>query len=162
MKLRLKKTKSSNDDHLLIGISSVSKDFSIAHFLNKHFQTSFIKQADIPFYNTKGLIGYFKFHSFYDPDLRIEYHLFANKNDKSIVFPKHRHFEYFILFAHSSFSIPIEDILKELWTISIIDAAIKIPLNTIKNLNDILEDIEMHLLEVNTKLHKKKAPHWLW
>ena len=162
MKLRLKKTKSSNKDHLLIGISSVSEDFMLAHFLNKHFQTSFIKQKDIPFYNTKGLLGHFHFHSFYNPDLRVEYYLFSNKNNNSVVFPKYRHFEYFILFAHSTFSIPIEAILKELWTISVINAAIKIPIETIKNLDDVLEDIEIHLLEINSKQNKKKAPHWLW
>lgn len=162
MKLRLKKSKPADTEHLLIGISSAYEDFRLSYFLNKQFQTSFIKQPNIPFYNAKGLIGHFNFHTFYNQDLRIEYYLFSNKNLQSSVIPKYRHFEYFVLFKHSSFSIPVDDILKELWEISIVNAAIKIPINTIKNLNDILEDIELHLIEVNAKQNKKEAPQWLW
>ena len=162
MKLRLKKTKSTHSDHLLIGISSAYEDFRLSYFLNKRFQTSFIKLPDVPFYNAKGLIGHFNFHSFYNPDLRIEYYLFSNKTKQAVVIPKYRHFEYFVLFKHSSFSVPVEDLLKDLWGIPIVNAAIKIPLENIKTLDNILEDIELHLIDVNAKLNKKEAPQWLW
>lgn len=162
MKIRLQSGKPTTEEYLMTGISSSWKDYQVSYHLNNNFQMCFIKQPDIPFYNRKGEIGKFSFFHFFDEDLRMDYYLFANKNEQTYALPTYRHFEFFILFKLSSYSIPIEDILKELRQIPGISAALQIPLQTIKNLPEILEDIELHLLQVSNKSPKKEASNWMW
>ena len=146
----------------MIGISTAWKDYHLSYFLNKHFQTLLSKQTDIPFYNKKGLVGSFAFYHYYNDDLRMDYYLFANKHKQAFAIPNHRHFEYFILFKLSSYLIPIQGILKEMRQIPGISAALQIPIHTIKNLPEILEDIELHLLDVSSRQQRKSNVQWLW
>jgi hypothetical protein len=162
MKIRLQLSKPTNEEYLLIGISSSLKDYELSYYLNKNFQIFFIKKPDIPFYNKKGLIDHFAFFHHYSEDLRMDYYLFANKSNSAFAIPKYKHFEYFILFKLSYFSIPIEDILKELRQINGINAAIQIPLEKFKDLQTILDDIEMHLLETSSTKQQKDQQQWLW
>ena len=162
MKIRLQLSQPCTEDHLMIGISSSLTDYEISYFLNKHFHTHFKKQPDITFYNKKGAIGSFPFYHFYSEDLRIDYYLFANKAKQSTAITHYKSFEFFILFRLSSYSIPINAILKEIRQISKIQAALQIPISTLKNLPEILEDIELHLLDVRSQYKKKEDNHWLW
>ena len=43
-----------------------------------------------------------------------------------------------------------------------LNAALEIPLITIKNLGDILEDIELHLLENSSPKTHSNRKAWLW
>ncbi len=162
MKIRLQLSQPTNEEYLMIGISTLWQDYHLLYYLNKHFQTLFTKQPDIVFYSKKGSIGNFTFYHYYDDDLRMDYYLFANKNEENLAIPNHKHFEYFILFKLSSYLVPIQDILKELRRLSGISAALQIPLQTLKTLPEILEDIELHLLEISSDQKKKKALQWLW
>lgn len=162
MKIRLQKSQPTNEEYLMIGVSSSLKDYQLSYYLNKHFQTLFHKLADIPFYDKKGFMGDFAFFHYYDEDLRMDYFLFANKCNSTIAIPKYRHFEFFILFRLSSFLIPIKDILHEMRKIHGISAALQIPLEKFKNLNDLLEDIELHLLKISPKQQNTINEQWLW
>lgn len=162
MKIRLQQSQPTNEEYLMIGISCSLSDYQLSYYFNKHFQTCFQKLPDIPFYGKKGLIGHFAFFHYYDDDLRMDYYLFANKSATAYAIPNYRHFEFFILFKLSSFLIPIEDILKEMRQISYISAALQIPLANFKTLDELLEDLELHLLDISSQQQKKEAKHWLW
>lgn len=162
MKIRLQQSQPTDEEYLMIGISSSLWDYQISFHLNKHFQTNFKKMADIPFYNKNGLIGQFAFYHFFDDDLRMDYYLFANKAVNTLAVAAYPHFEFFVLFKLSSFSIPVEDILKELRSISQVNAALQIPLSRLKNLEELLEDLELHLLEISSRKKKLEACQWLW
>jgi len=162
MKIRLQLSEPTNEEYLMIGISSSLKDYELSYYLNKCFQTLFLKKPDIPFYDKKGLIGYFAFYHYYSEDLRIDYYLFSNKSKSNFAVSKYRHFEYFILFRLSHFSLSIEDILRELRQIKRVNAAIQIPVDKFKDLQDILEDIELHLLNISSSRQRKEDSSWLW
>lgn len=161
MKIRLQKSQPTDDEYLMIGISTSMPDYQLSFHLNKQFHTSFKKFPDIPLYNKTGLIGHFAFYYFHEEDLRVDYYLFGNKNQHKIAVKDYKHFEFFILFKLSSFLIPIQDILKEVRQIPQIVAALQIPLEKFKILEDLLEDIELHLLECNSRT-QKDAMQWLW
>jgi len=162
MKIRLQLSQPCTEEHLMIGISSSMTDYQLSYFLNKSFQTQFKKQPDITFYNKKGAIGSFPFYHFYGEDLRMDYYFFGNKANETIAIPNYKSFEFFILFRLSSYSIPVDEILKEMRQISKIQAALQIPLSTLKNLPEILEDIELHLLDISSTQKKRELSHWLW
>mgnify|MGYP001036228643 CR=1 FL=1 len=162
MKIRLQQSQPTDEEYLLIGISSSLKDYQLSYHLNKHFQTGFKKMPDIPFYNKNGEIGQFAFYHYFDEDLRMDYFLFANKSANAFAVSAYPHFEFFVLFKLSSFLIPLEAILKELRSVSHVAAALQIPLSGLKNLEELLEDIELHLLGISTQKKKQEACQWLW
>jgi len=162
MKIRLQQSQSADEEYLMIGISSSLRDYQLSFHINKHFQIDLKKRADIPFYNKNGLQGRFAFYHCFDEDLRLDYYLFANKSNNAYAVSAYPHFEFFILFKLSSYMLPIGDMLKELRSISNVVAALQIPLSGLKNFKDLLEDVEMHLLEMSSRNKKKEACQWLW
>ena len=162
MKIRLQLTQPTDEEYLMIGLSSSLKDYQLSYYLNKHFQTFFKKMPDIPFYNKNGEIGKFAFYHFYDEDLRMDYYLFANKSSKNSAVSAYPHFEFFVLFKLSSYQIPVNDILKEMRRVPFINAALQIPLQKLKNLDELLEDLELHLLSISSAKKKLEARQWLW
>ncbi len=162
MKIRLQLSQPTDEEHLMIGVSSSLKDYQLSYYLNKHFQTYFKKMPDIPFYNKNGEIGKFAFYHFYDEDLRMDYYLFANKSSKTTAVGAYPHFEFFVLFKLSSYQVHVNDILKEMRRIPYINAALQIPLQKLKNLEELLEDLELHLLSIKSAKKKCEARQWLW
>lgn len=162
MKIRLQQSQPTDEEYLMIGISSSLKDYHLSFHLNKHFQTGFKKMPDIPFYNKNGEIGRFPFYHYFDEDLRMDYYLFANKSANALAVQAYPHFEFFVLFKLSSFLIPVDSILRELRGISSVVAALQIPLSGLKNLEELLEDLELHLLDISSQKKKLEACQWLW
>ena len=162
MKIRLQTSQPTDEEYLMIGLSSSLKDYQLSYYLNKHFQTFFKKMPDIPFYDKHGEIGQFAFYHFYDEDLRMDYYLFANKSSKAMAVSAHPHFEFFVLFKLSSYQIPVNEILKEMRMLPHINAALQIPLQKLKNLDELLEDLELHLLSISSAQKKCEARQWLW
>lgn len=161
MKIRLQLSQTATEEYLMIGISSSLADYHLSHLINKQFQVGFKRRPDIPFYSKTGLIGHFPFYTFYDEDLRLDYYLFGNKNLGKIAIKDHKHFEYFILIQLSSYSIPVNDILSEMRSLKGLNAALSIPLPQLKSFEEILEDIELHLIEIKSKT-QADAMAWLW
>jgi len=162
MKIRLQQSQPTSEEYLMIGVSSALKDYQLSHFFNRRFSTQFIKQTDIPFYGKQGLKGRFAFYYYYDEDLRMDFYLFSNYSKNTYSIATYKHFEYFVLFKLSSFLLPVNEILKEMRTISGVNAALQIPLKTIKTLDEILEDIELHLLDIQSKNKNHNHQQWLW
>lgn len=162
MKTRLRTTKPREEEYLMIGLSSALKDYQLSYYLNKHFQTVFKKMPDIPFYDKNGEIGQFAFYHFYDEDLRLDYYLFANKSSKSTAVAAYPHFEFFVLFKLSSYQIPVEEVLKEMRRVPNTNAALQIPLEKLKIFDELLEDLELHLLTISSAQKKLEARQWLW
>ena len=162
MKIRLLSTQTSTEEYELIGLSTSLRDYQLCHYLNKQFQTQFVKCPDIPLYGLKGQLGPFTFYHYFDDDLRMDYFLFANKAGADVAISNYKHFEYFILFKLSFSLFPTQEILKELRSIAQIQAAIKVPVQGIKNFDNILEDLELHLLEISGNTQKKEPSQWLW
>jgi hypothetical protein len=161
MKIRLQLSQPTKEEYLMIGISSSLADYHLSHLLNKQFQLGFMRRPDIPFYSKTGLIGHFPFYSFQDEDLRMDYYIIGNKNLGRIAIKDYKHFEFFILIQLSSYSIAINDILVEMRKLRGLNAALTIPTQQLKSFNEILEDIELHLMEINSKT-QKDAMTWLW
>lgn len=161
MKIRLQLRQPTTEEYLMIGISSSLADYHLSHLINKQFQVSFKRRPDIPFYSKTGIIGYFAFYTFYDEDLRMDYYIIGNKYKGKIAIKDHKHFEYFILMRLSTYSIAVNDLLSEMRKMRGLNAALTIPTQQLKSFDEILEDIELHLMEINSKT-QKDAMTWLW
>lgn len=161
MKIRLQLSQPTTEEYLMIGISSSLADYHLSYLINKQFQIGFERKPDIPFYNKAGMIGHFPFYLFYDEDLRMNYYMIGNRYQGKTAIKDYKHFEFFILIELSSYSIPINDILKELRSTRGISAALSIPIEQLKSFEEILEDIELHLMEIKSKT-QASAMAWLW
>jgi hypothetical protein len=161
MKLRLQPGKSTSEEYHIVGISSSLADYQLSHILNKQLSIDLRRLSDIPLYNKTGLIGRFPFYSFFEENLKLSHFLLGNKYNNKIAIQEFRHFEFFVLLQISSYSLPLSDLLIELRSINKINAALNIPIAKLLAFEEIMEDIELHLLESKPKT-QADAMAWLW
>lgn len=158
MAKKLSVSKSVGTQHSIIGISCMSNDYRLLYFASKFLNFSFSKLIDLPLYGKKGKLGDFSFYHFSDEDNQLNYYLFANKNQGRIAIPAYKNFDYFLLIDDEINSPNQRDLLSRLRAIPILQAAMNIPTNSLKDLDILLEDIELHLIDL--KKMKKEAILW--
>lgn len=161
MKIRLQLSQPTTEEYLMIGISSSLADYHLSYLINKQFQVGLKRRPDIPFYSKTGLIGHFPIYTHYDEDLRMQYYLIGNRHHGKTAVKDHKYFEYFLLVQLSSYSLPTADILKKMRSLRGLNAALSIPTQQLKTFEEILEDIELHLMETNSRT-QVSAMAWLW
>jgi len=156
---KLSISKSVNNQHSIIGLSCLANDYRLLYFASKSLGFSFNKLEDLPLYGRKDKLGDFSFYHFADEEKHLNYYLFSNKNQGRIAISAYRNFDYFLL-IDEKISTPFQvDLLNKLRKIPILQAAMNIPTHSLKDLDILLEDIELHLIS----LHKKeKQKQLLW
>jgi hypothetical protein len=156
---KLSISKSVNSPHSLLGISCLANDYRLLYFASKSLGMGFAKLPDLPLYGKTNKLGDFSFYEYYDEISHLHYYLFANKSQGHIAVPAYRHFDYFLLIDESIDEPFQSELLNKLRRIPILQAAMHIPLKSLKNLDHLLEDIELHLIDIQ-KERKKKIGLW--
>ena len=159
MAKKLSISKSVNHQHSIIGLSCLANDYRLLYFASKALGFSFTKLEDLPLYGKKDKLGDFSFYHFTDKEKQLNYYLFSNKSQGQIAVSAFRNFDYFLLIDSTLNSVFQRELLSKLRAIPILQAAMNIPSSNIKNLDLLLEDIELHLIDLQ-KIKKKK--HGLW
>jgi len=156
---KLSVSKSVNHQHSVIGLSCLANDYRLLYFASKTLGFAFNKLEDLPLYGKKGKLGDFSFYHFSDNEKHLNYYLFANKNQGQIAVSAFRNFDYFLLIDDVIAADFQRKLLNKLRTIPILQAAMDIPTSKIKDLDILLEDIELHLIDLQ-KIEKKKQGLW--
>ncbi len=159
MAKKLSVSKSVNHQHSVIGLSCLANDYRLLYFASKTLGFAFNKLEDLPLYGKKGKLGDFSFYHFSDNEKHLNYYLFANKNQGQIAVSAFRNFDYFLLIDDVIAADFQRKLLNKLRTIPILQAAMDIPTSKIKDLDILLEDIELHLIDLQ-KIEKKKQGLW--
>lgn len=137
----------------------MANDYRLIYFASNTLGFSFNKLEDIPLYDKKGKVGDFSFYHFEDEVNHLNYYLFSNKNQGQIAVSAYRNFDYFLLIDNKIEAVFQRALLSNLRSIPILQAAMPIPLNSLKDIDILLEDVELHLIEIK-KAAKEK--HILW
>lgn len=159
MAKKLSVSKSVDHQHSIIGLSCLANDYRLLYFANKTLGFAFNKLEDLPLYGKKDKLGDFSFYHYADEDKQRNYYLFSNKNQGQIAVSAYRNFDYFLLIDDRIDVAFQRELLNKLRTIPILNAAMSIPASSLKDLDLLLEDIELHLIDLR-KTEKKK--HRLW
>jgi hypothetical protein len=156
---KLSVSKSVNHQHSVIGLSCLANDYRLLYFASKTLGFAFNKLEDLPLYGKKDKLGDFSFYHFSDKEKHLNFYLFSNKSQGQIAVSAYRNFDYFLLIDDVISTDFQRELLHKLRSIPILQAAMNIPSSTIKDLDILLEDLELHLIDLQ-KIKKQKQGLW--
>jgi hypothetical protein len=140
----------------LIGISCHLKDYRISFLLNKYLGMDFLKIEDLKITLTdKKDPAEFSLYTYYDEDYFNKYYLVCNRCQEYVLAPEIKQVD-FLLIVEGEFKKTQKDrLIKAIRDIPNTLTAYEIKFAEIKNYETLLNDMEMHLINI-TKEKKIK------
>ncbi|MBK7173220.1 MAG: IPExxxVDY family protein [Bacteroidales bacterium] len=136
----------------LIGIATSHRDYKLVHYINESLQINLINEEDLPVFNVKNdSLSYFPFFTYYHPDLRTDFCLIANNNNSTFLIPSLKQINFFLLMQGAAYQQHIDTVSASLRKIQGVQAAILVNQSGIKEIGPLLEDIELHKIEIQKK-----------
>lgn len=152
MPKKLKLDSCQDKDFTMIGISSHHKDYRIIWSINEKMGLHLVKLEDLKIFNDKK--NEFQKHALFyynEPQTFKTFYFFANQGEQGLLFPEQRQTNYFFLIKGNVNQNLKTEMVKSIYTIDIILTAHHIPLTSVKNTDNFLSDLEMHMLELQKK-----------
>lgn len=150
---RRNKLESANETaNAFIGIATLHRDYKLVHYLNVHLGIELTNEEDLPVYNSKSdSLTYFPFFSYHHPDLRTDLHLIANNSGISLLVPSLKQISYFLLIQGAAYQQHIDSMIASIRKIPGVQAALSVNQSGIKEMASLMEDLELHLIELKKK-----------
>lgn len=157
MPRKLKLDSTLEKDFTLVGIASHHHDYRLIWSINEKMNLHLIKLDDLRIFNDKK--REFQMHSLYfynEPQTFKTYYFITNLGEQGVLFPEHRQTNFFLLIKGNVSEILKTEMVKNIYTISIVLTAHGVHLSSIKNIDNFLSDLELHMLEIQKKTKEKK------
>jgi hypothetical protein len=145
--------------YTLIGISCHLKDYRLTHLLNKKLESDFIREADLPAI-LPGMKepSAFPYFSWKDEDNFNSFSLIANRNGDHVLVTEIKMTD-FILLVEGEFRKNRKDaMIRSISSIPNVLTAYEIKFATIKNFENLLTDIEIHKMNIQSGSRVKYEP----
>lgn len=158
MPRKLKLDSSLDKNFTLIGIASHHRDYRLIWSMNEKMNLHLVKLDDLKIFNDKK--NEFQEHSLYyynEPQTFKTYYFIINPGEQRMLFPEHRQTNFFLLIKGNVSEAMKNEIVKNIYTIGIVLTVHSIPLSSIKNIDNFLSDLELHMLEIQKKRKKKNT-----
>jgi hypothetical protein len=141
-----------DDDYIkeysLIGLSCHLKDYRLIYSINKALNCDFKKYDDLVIFPVKGKKkNSFSFYSFQEDF--IEYYIISNRNANGMLIPEQKQIDYIFVLRGQIDKHKEMLILNSLLKIPALLTAFKIRVDTVRNLDVILSDLELHQLKIS-------------
>lgn len=158
MSRKLKLDSSLDKDFTFIGIASHHRDYRLIWSMNEKMNLHLVKLDDLKIFNDKK--NEFQEHSlfyYHEPQTFKTYYFITNMGEKGMLFPEYRQTNFFLLLKGNVSDALKNEIVKNIYTIGIVLTVHTIPLSSIKNIDNFLSDLELHMLEIQKKAKEKKT-----
>lgn len=133
----------------LFGISCHLKDYRLSYYLNHKLELTFVKMDDF--------LGY-SFYFCRDEDCFNSYYLLGNRGQESILLPDLKQTDFLLLLEGPAKKIQKERLLDKIKGIQNVLTAFEVRFETIKNYNIMLNDLELHLMNILKEAKLKYSP----
>ena len=131
----------------VIAINSPMRDYRLAYFINQASGISLVKTDDLPvFYEKEGKEYTYPLFTCYEAGLRIHYYLIGNNHTGGKMCPDYKQADYLMLLHSPDETSHALEIMTKVKTITGIQIAIKADLLKIRNLDGIMNDLELHMV----------------
>ncbi|MCD4744786.1 MAG: IPExxxVDY family protein [Bacteroidales bacterium] len=139
-------------EYVIFGVSCHKKDYWIAFHLNNVLNFNFTRIDDFIFNSQKKKEAIsFPLFYFEDKEKLNTYYFISNYNPKGKLISAYKQTDYF-LFINGLFNTQQkESLIKTIKSIKNVLTVFEINLLSIKNIDDILSDLELHILKLNKK-----------
>ena len=146
--LKLRMDDNLKQEYSLIGISCHLKDYGLMYRINKKLNFDFKKYDNLVIYPVKGIKeNSFSFYSYSDEYL--EYNIIANRNPDGVLIPEQKQLDYIFILKGQIDAKQKKSIIGSIVKIPGVLTSYEININTVKNLDVILSDLELHLLKIH-------------
>jgi len=143
---------SAGQMNAIIGIATQLRDYRLVHFINQYLEIELANVDDLPVVNPKSET--FSFHSlylFHHPDLRTDFCLVSNTDGTSTLIPSLKQINYFLLLQGAAYKQHVDSMITNIRKIQGVQAVIAINQASIKEIGPILDDIELHILDLKQR-----------
>jgi hypothetical protein len=148
----LLKSRSEPAFYTLIGISCHLMDYRLVHLMNKEPGFNFRKEDDFRITSPgKQETTSFSLYSCRDEDQRNSYYLIANFSQEVVLIPEFKHTDFIMLIEGDFKKQRKDSLLKDIRTVPKVITAFEIKINDLKNPENFLTDLELHI----TNIHKE-------
>ena len=140
-------------DYNIIGIASQLRDYKLCFFINNSLRIKLHRIEDIPV-NTSGTDEFlsFPFFRYFDALHKINWYLIANHNhQQQFLLTDFKKLDYFLINDGIPPFLKQENFISAIKSISNVQLLISIDPEKSKSLNYLLQDLEMHILEIDRK-----------
>ena len=142
----LLETRSEHALFTLTGISCHLRDYHLIFLLNEKLDLEFKKEEDF--------LGY-PFFFCRDENCFNAYYLLGNRGQDSILLPEMKQIDYLLLIEGPFKKIQKERLIKKIQSIDNILMSFEIKLEIIKNIESVLNDLEIHFMNIHKELKVK-------
>lgn len=133
----------------LLGISCHLRDYRLSYLLNQHLEFSFIKRDDlhiIPSSN-KGQAD-FSFYSYRNEERLNYFYLVANRSQSFLLIPEMRQFDFLLIVEGKYNKAEKDPMIKTIRSLPGILTIFEVKFSEIKNHENLLTDIELHVMKI--------------
>ncbi len=147
MSKKLSKNIDYFEDYHLLAIVSHLKDYSLCYHINTELKLDLIKYEDLIFTIPPTEESSFSWYYFEDSLSRTTYYLMGNKGDLGNLIPSHKTVDYFLLIKQPVDNEFIRNFTVKLRKTPNITAVFDLNVQQAKDMDLLLETIELHELE---------------
>jgi hypothetical protein len=143
----------------LIGISSHVKDYRISFLLNTHLGFDFRKLEDLKITLTpkKDSTGFSLYH-YRDEDFFNDYYLVANRSQEYVLAPEVKQVDFLLIVEGAFRKAQKDSLIKAIRSIPNVLTAYEVNLAEIRNHETLLNDMEMHFMNIHKENKIKYQP----
>jgi hypothetical protein len=141
----------------LFGLTTVYRDYRVAHFLNQVLSLNLVSIEDLPVYSAKlKRLSAYSFYKSYSSNLRTDFFLVANSNGETRMIPDQKQIDYWLIMKGSAPQDYYNSLVGRLRAIPQVHA-FRLEPDSIRDLASIIQDLEIHLVELKIAELKKQA-----
>lgn len=144
MSKKLSKNIEYLEGYHMIAIVSHLKDYTLCYHINTELKIDLVKYEDLIYSDEENS---FSWYNYEDSTCITEYYLVGNKGDNGILIPSQKTVDFFLIVKRPVRSNLIVDISTKLRKINNINAVFGVSMEQIKDMDSLLESIELHELE---------------
>lgn len=140
-----------SSEYTLIGISCHLKDYRLTFFLNKNLNIQLRRMDDfIQAGSNKEDLNY-SVYFYHCPDTKNNFCLITNHHSEGKLMPSLRSIDYFLLVENELPDERKKDLISKIKTIPNLLTAYEIELSKVKNINQLLAELELQFIENRQK-----------
>jgi len=140
-----------------IGIATNMPVIQLVHYINSRTLLNLVREKDLPVYFEKtDKFQDFKFYYCQDEDYRSIFCLLGNSSSVLSLLPTHKHFSFFLVVQGAIPDEKVAQLVVQIKSISGVQLAAVINQEPIRSLGQILQDLEIHLTELNKEKAEKQ------
>ena len=147
-----------DNDFTILGIASHLHDYRLIWSLNEKMHLHLIKMDDLKIFQDKKN-EFNKFSMFYYEDVNTfkNYYFISNTGENGLLFPELKQINYLMFLKGNISSEMKKELIQNISSIVNVLTIYPISLSLIKNIDNFLLDIELHMLEVTKKDKESKV-----